>query len=89
MNPEPTTRTPSSRSGRNRRPSSISRAGSWVGRLSCRTGTSACGYITFSGTQAPWSSPRPAATCTGSVSGISAATASASPCAAGVGYVIR
>ena len=67
--PEPMTSTPSSRSGRSRRPISISRSGSWVGMLICSTGTSPSGYITFSGTHAPWSSPRCGCWCTGSVSG--------------------
>ena len=41
-----------------RAPSASSRVLSWVGMLSCSTGTSAAGYITFSGTHAPWSRPR-------------------------------
>ena len=64
---------------------SSSRAGSWVGMDSCRTGTSASGYIAMSGTQAPWSSPRLGCRCTGSLSGMVAATRPASASASGVG----
>ena len=39
---------------------STSAHGSSVGRLSCTAGTSALGYMTFRGTQAPWSRPRSA-----------------------------
>ena len=67
---------------------SSSRAGSWVGMLSCRTGTSASGYMILSGTQAPWSSPRLACWCTGSRAGSAAATRAASALASGVPYVI-
>src|SRR5665647_1458776 len=58
MKPEPMTSTPSCRNARRRRPRSIRAAGSWVGMLSCSTGTSANGYITLSGTHEPWSRPR-------------------------------
>ena len=43
--------------------------------------------MTFSGTQAPWSSPRLGCWCTGAVSGISRATSRARARASGVGYV--
>ena len=81
--------TPSSRSGRSRSPSCISRTGSWVGSDIWSTGMSASGYMIFSGTQAPWSRPRLACWCTGSVLGIIAATRRASAVASGVSYVIR
>ena len=42
------------------------------------------GYMIFSGTQAPWSSPRLGCWCTGSVSGIIAAIRWASAVAGGV-----
>ncbi len=45
---------------------------------------SACGYMIFSGTQAPWSRPRLACWCTGSAAGIIAATRAASALASGV-----
>ena len=45
---------------------------------------SASGYMIFSGTHAPWSSPREVCWCTGSVSGISFAILSASAVASGV-----
>ena len=45
---------------------------------------SASGYMIFSGTQAPWSRPREACWCTGSVLGIIAATRAASAEASGV-----
>ncbi|CAM5556450.1 hypothetical protein STENM223S_11113 [Streptomyces tendae] len=48
--PEPMISTPSSRSGASLRPISISRAGSRVGMETWRTGTSAPGYISTSGT---------------------------------------
>ncbi len=49
---------------------------------------SASGYITLSGTQAPWSSPRLPCWCTRSVSGNIDVTSAASAEASGVGYVI-
>ena len=45
---------------------------------------SASGYMIFSGTQAPWSRPREACWCTGSVLGNIAATRAASAEASGV-----
>ncbi len=54
--------------------------------LSWSTGTSAQGYMTFSGTQAPWSRPREACWWTGSVSESNAATLLASAPASGVRY---
>jgi hypothetical protein len=44
--------------------------------------------MTFSGTHAPWSSPRLGCSCTGSLSGIAAATRRARALASGVAYVI-
>jgi hypothetical protein len=85
MKPDPTTSTPSCRRMRSRRPRSSSRAGSCVGMDSWSTGTSASGYITISGTHAPWSSPRLGEVCTASASGIAAATRRASSPASGVG----
>ena len=76
--------TPSSRSGRSRSPSFISRCGSSVGSDICSTGMSASGYMIFSGTHAPWSRPREACWWTGSPSGIIAATRCASAVASGV-----
>ncbi len=86
-NPDPITSTPDSRSGRSRAPSASREAGSDVGSDSCSTGTSASGYMIFSGTHAPWSSPRLGCWCTGDASGISDATSAANAVASGVGYV--
>jgi len=44
---------------------------------SCSTGTSASGYMTLSGTHAPWSRPRLGCWCAGALSGISEATSRA------------
>ena len=82
--PEPMISTPSSRSGRSRWPSSSRRVGSDVGSDIWRTGMSPSGYMIFSGTQAPWSRPRLACWCTGSLAGIIAATRWASAVASGV-----
>ena len=83
-NPDPMTSTPVSRSGRSRSPSDSSASGSDVGMDSCSTGTSASGYMTLSGTQAPWSRPRLGCWCAGALSGISDATSRANPAASGV-----
>ncbi len=50
---------------------------------------SASGYMIDSGTQAPWSRPRLVCWCTGSVSGMTAATSPASSPASGVAYSQR
>lgn len=64
-NPLPTISTPSSRSGASLRPMSMRRVGSRVGMDIWRTGTSASGNISTSGTYAPWSSPRSGMSWTG------------------------
>ena len=58
--------------------------GSSVGSDIWRTGMSASGYMIFSGTHAPWSSPRLGCWWTGSPAGIIAATRWASAVASGV-----
>ncbi|CAM5716417.1 hypothetical protein SVIOM74S_02315 [Streptomyces violarus] len=63
--PEPTMSTPSSRKGASLRPISMSRTGSSVGMETWRTGMSASGYISTSGTYAPWSRPRSGTSWTG------------------------
>src|ERR1700677_1616112 len=65
------------------RPRSINSRGSRVGMDSWMTGTSACGYISTSGTYAPWSRPRSACSCTWPPSSLRTASASAGAPGAG------
>jgi imidazolonepropionase-like amidohydrolase len=84
--PLPTMSTPASRSGASLRPIPNSCCGSRVGMEICSTGTSAAGYISTSGTYAPWSRPRSGMSCTGVPAVCSSLrTSAASPGAPGAG----
>ena len=64
MLPVPTTSTPCVRSPASARPSASTSFGpAPMGRATCTTGTSACGYRCISGTQVPWSSGRCGSAC--------------------------
>ena len=63
-----------------------SRSGSRVGSEICSTGMSASGYITVSGTYAPWSRPRSGMSTVGSAWPSRSRTRWASAGAPGAGY---